>query len=301
MSIDEALELFLAAKRATGKRASTVGWYKDQIRGFLSWLEKGGVNGSTWLKPETIEKFLAEERQRVSAHSVAGRYRALKVWFDWLVKRKLLAASPMVQIEPPQTPKKAPRRTELDEYEALLESIPQTGWLNLRDRLAINVMFLCGLRVSELCALRADDFNVTTKVLMVRSGKGDRDRYVPLLPAVTTAFVMYLYERPAWRDGSLMLSADVNGNPRGVILPNGLRLMLRRRCRSAGVRYLNPHSFRHGLAVYLLNQGGDMSLVQKILGHSRISTTAEHYADWVMDGVVREFVGKMGKIGKKNE
>mgnify|MGYP001381370907 CR=1 FL=1 len=120
---------------------------------------------------------------------------------------------------------------------------------------------------------------------------------MPLLPVVCRSFVEYLYARPAWRDDSLMLSSDVQGCVRGVLLPNGLRLMLRRRCEAAGVRYLNPHSFRHGLAVYLLNNGGDMSLVQRILGHSSIQTTALHYAEWVTEGLTKEFGNRMGRVG----
>jgi site-specific recombinase XerD len=61
---------------------------------------------------------------------------------------------------------------------------------------------------------------------------------------------------------------------------------------------LNPHSFRHGLAMYLLNAGGDMSLVQKILGHAQITTTARHYAEWLTAGVVREYSERMHGVGR---
>ena len=73
--------------------------------------------------------------------------------------------------------------------------------------------------------------------------------------------------------------------------------MVRRRCKTAGLRVLNPHSFRHGLAMMLLNKGGDMSLVQKVLGHSQISTTARFYAEWLNDGMAREFTEKMKGVG----
>ena len=73
--------------------------------------------------------------------------------------------------------------------------------------------------------------------------------------------------------------------------------MVKRRCR-AGLRALNPHSFRHGLAIILLNRGGaDMSLVQKILGHSQISAPARNYAEWLTDGMLREFTEKMKGVG----
>jgi integrase len=75
--------------------------------------------------------------------------------------------------------------------------------------------------------------------------------------------------------------------------------MLRRRCQVAGLRMLNPHSFRHGLAMLMLNErGADMSLVQKVLGHSQISTTARHYAEWLTEGIQREFADKMRGVGQ---
>lgn len=297
MRIEDALAAFLTAKAKLS--AGTLAWYELQVKAFIAWLSRQKINGSTWLRPETVEKFLAEEQERISEASVAGEYRALLAFFNWLVERKYLAVSPMVGVERRVPPKHIPRRTDLHEYEALLDSIPQAHWLDLRDRLAINVMFLCGLRVSEVSALRLPDFDVPGKLLTVRAGKGNKDRFVPMQPAVIQAFVQYIYGRPAWSSPDVMLAADVSGNVRGVIKPNGLRIMLRRRCKAANVRYLNPHSFRHGLAMYLLNHGGDMSLVQKILGHSKISTTAEYYAEWVTDGMVRDFTEKMGRAGNK--
>lgn len=297
MRIEDALEAFLTARARLSAR--TLEWYRLQIETFIAWLSKQQISGSTWLTPETIEKFLAEEQKRISEASVAGRFRALLAFFNWLVERKYLAVSPMVGVERRDAPKRVPRRTDLESYQILIDSIPMAHWLDLRDRLAINVMFLCGLRVSEVAGLRIGDFDIRQGLLTVRSGKGNKDRIVPMQPAVSGAFVRYMYGRPGWPGSEVMLSADVGRNAQGVIKPNGLRIMLRRRCEAAGVPYINPHSFRHGLAMYLLNHGGDMSLVQKILGHSKIATTADYYAEWVTEGMVREFTEKMGNAGQK--
>jgi site-specific recombinase XerD len=171
-------------------------------------------------------------------------------------------------------------------------------WVDLRDRLIVNTLFLCGLRLAECAKLVASDFRTSEHLLLVREGKGGNDRLVPLLPAVERAFVAYLWNRPACEADALLLGADGAGNPRGPITPGGIRQMVRRRCQKAEMRVLNPHSFRHGLAMHLLNKGGDMSLVQKVLGHSQISTTARHYAEWVSEGLTREFGEKMGGVGE---
>ena len=293
--INDVIDLFLRAKNAALLSPKTVAWYDYELNQFFNWLQTQPERTANWLTPHVIERYLDDGRKRgLAAATIAGKHRALRGFFGWLVKRGLIQQSPIDHVPIPQVPKKEPRRSKLEEYQALLDSIPQSNWIDLRDRLAITVLFLCGLRVSEVANLRISDFNVTDKLLFVRGGKGDRDRFVPMMPAVCQAFIAMLYSRPVWPGSEVMLAADVNANVRGVIKPNGLRLMLRRRCAKAGVRYMNPHSFRHGLAMHLLNKGGDMSLVQKILGHSRISTTAEHYAEWVTDGIVREFLQKMG-------
>ena len=300
MGASDLLSEYLNGHVAAGHSLRTVEWYSNEINRFFNWLIANGLNNGDWLRPEIIERYLAESRTRRGNQpaTVAGHYRALQGWCNWLVQRGHLPASPLEGVARPKVPKKRPRRAELSEFDQLLESIPQRRWIDQRDRLIVNVLFLCGLRLAECAKLRADDFRTTEHLLLVREGKGGNDRLVPLLPAVERAFVLYLYSRPAAGAAELFLGANGAGNPRGAFTPNGIRQMVRRRCKRAEMRALNPHSFRHGLAMHLLNQGGDMSLVQKVLGHSQISTTAKHYAEWATEGLTREFAEKMGGVGE---
>ena len=158
-------------------------------------------------------------------------------------------------------------------------------------------LFLCGIRRGELARLRTQDYRISEHLLYVDGKTGPR--LVPMLPAVERSLVAYLFMRPAFPSDLLFLAADGAKEPRGPLLPGGIYQMLRRRCRAAGMRVLNPHSFRHGLAMMLLNErGADMSLVSKVLGHSQISTTSKHYAEWLTDGVRREFQAKMKGLGQ---
>jgi site-specific recombinase XerD len=301
MDAESLLELYLAGHIAAGHSLRTVEWYRYEVGRFFSWLIAAGLHNGDWLRPEVIEAYLAHSREvdGNAPATVAGHYRALQGFCNWLVRRGYIGVSPLAQVAPPKVPKVQPRRAELAEYDRLLSSIPIAGWVELRDRLVINVLFLCGLRLAECARLTAADFRTGEHLLAVRQGKGGHDRLVPLLPAVERAFVQYLYVRPSWpATDHIFLGADGAGNARGPILPGGIRTMVKRRCRRAGLRALNPHSFRHGLAMMLLNRGGaDMSLVQKILGHSQISTTARSYAEWLTDGMLREFTEKMKGVG----
>lgn len=302
MSVDDLLDQFLAEHVAAGHSPKTVDWYEAEVKRFLRWLLANQLQNGNWLKPEVVVRYLAESRKldHNAPATVAGHYRGLHGFFAWLVQSEYIDESPLAKIPPPKVPKKEPRRAELSEYDHLLESIPQRRWIDLRDRLVINTLFLCGLRLSECAKLTAADFRTAEHLLLVREGKGGHQRLVPLLPAIEKAFVHYLYVRPELPGvEALFLSANGAGRAVGPIQPGGIRQMLRRRCRKAEQRVLNPHSFRHGLAMHLLNQGGDMSLVQKVLGHSQISTTAKHYAEWLTDGMLREFSEKMRGVGSK--
>lgn len=300
MKIDDLIAMFLASHASANHSERTIGWYRDELRRFFRWLEASGLHNGNWLRPEIIEMYLAADRlppQQKSPWTIAGHYRALKGFFRWLADRGFIERSPMEKVARPETPHREPRRVELEDYVLLLDSIPQGDWIDLRDRLIVTTFFLCGIRRAECARLCAKDYRTHQHLLLVH-GKGDKDRLVPLLPAVERALVAYLFVRPEWPDPRLFVAADRWGRPSGIIEPNGIYQMLRRRSRAAGLRTLNPHAFRHGLAMYLLNEGGDMSLVQKVLGHSQITTTARHYAQWLTQGMMREFVEKMKGLGR---
>jgi integrase/recombinase XerC len=298
VSVDELLVMYLDSHASAGHSAGTIGWYRYELQRFFAWLQACGLHRSDWLQLAVVERYLASSREAGNAPAtVAGHWRALRGFFGWLAERGYIAASPLAGAKPPKVPKKAPRRAVLGEYLQLLESIPEGDWIDLRDRLIISTLFLCGVRLGECAKLTSADYRTSEHLLRVREGKGGHERLVPLLPAVERSYVAYLFVCPPWAAGPLFLSANGAREPRGVILANGIRQMLRRRCRRAGLRMLNPHSFRHGLAMHLLNSGGDMSLVQKVLGHAQITTTARHYAEWLTEGMLREFTEKMHGTG----
>jgi len=298
MDVEELLAMFLDSHASANHSLRTIDWYRCEVRRFFAWLRKENLQNGNWLRTEIIERYLAADRKlQRSPFTVGGHHRALKGFFAWLVDRKFIDRSPLDGIPKPKTPDHEPRRVALEDYVILIDSIPSDDWIDLRDRLIVTTFFLCGIRRAECAGLKAADYRTNHHLLLVH-GKGDKDRLVPLLPAVERALVAYLFARPHWDDPRLFLAANGAGNPKGVLLSGGIYQMLRRRSRAAGLRNLNPHAFRHGLAMYLLNEGGDMSLVQKILGHSQISTTARHYAQWLTEGMMREFAEKMRGLGR---
>jgi integrase len=299
MSVHELLASFLAYHRAAGHSPATVIWYASEVNRFLAWLTANRLTNGDWLSLPTIERYLAESRtlDGNAPATVATHYRGLKGFFGWLQTRGYIDANPLAAMPPPKVPRTEPRRASLQDYLLLLDSLPATTWIGLRDRLIVTTLFLCGIRRGECAGLKVADYRLSEHLLAVDGKTGPR--LVPLLPAVEKAFIAYRFNRPAYPAAGLFLSANGNGEPDGVLLPGGIYQMLRRHCLTAGVPRLNPHSFRHGLAMLLLNERhADMSLVQKVLGHSQIATTAARYAEWLTAGMSAEFTAKMRGVGE---
>lgn len=296
------VERFLLSRESSMLSKATVDWYAVQLRMFGAWLHE---NGYVTVTTETIERYLVYLRKRKARHSdqslspssVAGAHRALKIFYKWCVERSIVAASPVAAVKLRKPPKKIPRRATRQEFDDLVRSIPVDDWIGLRDYLLLHTIFFCGLRIGEALRLEAIHFEITEErqVLHVPGGKTGAG-VVPLLREVSEAFLAYSAHRPQWKDERLFLSNDGNGGVGGILTPSGARQMLRRRCAGAGLRYLNPHSFRHGIAMHLLNdKRSDTSLVQRILRHSKITTTTESYAEWIIDPLADEYRRQMRK------
>jgi site-specific recombinase XerD len=292
MTVEKLLTLYCQSLTARNLSPNTVNWYREEVTRFLQWLRANQLHNGNWLRADIIEAYLAHCRQSCAPATVASRYRALTGFFGWLVDREYIAASPMLKVKAPAVPRSEPKRTAVEQYIQLLDSIPAGDWIDLRDRLIVTTLFLTGIRLGECTHLQPDDYRLAEHLLRVNGKTGVR--LVPMIPPVERAFVAYLFLRPASASPYLLLAANGARNPKAAPLTeDGIYQMLRRRCRRAGLKMLNPHSFRHGLAMHLLNVGGDMSLVQKVLGHAQIGTTARYYAEWLTAGLVSEFSTKM--------
>jgi integrase/recombinase XerD len=296
------IDRFLLSKQSAMLSEATTDWYAVQLRMFNDWLRSSSYTAVT---TETIERYLVYLRRRTAKHSsqplspssVAGAYRAPKIFYKWCVDRGIVASSPLLTVKMKKPAKKPPRRATRQEFDDLVRSIPVDDWVGLRDYLLIHTVFYCGLRIGEALRLEAIHFEITEErqVLHVPGGKTGAG-IVPLLREVSEAFLAYLTHRPTWHDDRLFLSNDGNGGVGGVLTPSGARQMLKRRCAGAGLRYLNPHSFRHGIAMHLLNdKRSDTSMVQRILRHSKITTTTENYAEWIIDPLADEYRRQMRK------
>ena len=277
------IERFITAKEAAGRSPRTIQFYRSELANADAWMQAHGCD-LDHADAGAIEAYLAAERARgQSPASVSARYRALSAYYRWIHARRRQPGEPEIaQVERPDPGHREPRRTTPDQVERLLASIQPATWLDYRDRALIWIVFWSGLRVSEAAGLRVEDIDQATRRLHIQSGKGDKARTVPYHPGAGPDLLAYLFSRPAPHAAELWIGNDGSGGTKGALTDNGIRQMLRRRCKAAGMKAINPHSLRHGFAMEMLNNGGaTMEAVSKFLGHSSPEITRRFYADYL--------------------
>lgn len=277
------LPAFITSKTATGLSERTVDWYAAFVHQYSAWADRCHAPIE---QPETVEGYLAYLRKEGrSAFTISGCYQSLSVFFNWMVERRGLAKSPMDVIPRPQTPIKRVNFITSAHFKKLYDSIPGAGWWQERDRAILLILFYCGLRAEELLSLRLDGIDRERLVLFVEHGKGDKARDVPCTKAVIDQIDLYLSKRPA-HNGTrkaprLFLARDKGSRaPRGPMAYDGLKEMLRRRCKAAGLPHYSAHKFRHGYAMAFANASMPLSALAATMGHSSVTVTERFYARW---------------------
>jgi len=256
-----------------GLSPNTLAAYRRDLEGLAGWL-RGRGGGLLQAGPADLLAYLAERhRLGASARSSARLLSSLRRFYRYQVRQGVLEADPTARIESPRLERPLPATLSEAEVEALLAA-PDTGQpLGLRDRAMLELLYACGLRVSELVALDAGQFNSRQGVVRVL-GKGGKERLVPVGEQALDWLQRYQREaRPRLLRGRqgdrLFVSRKAP-----AITRQAFWYRLRHYAAQAGIRgTLSPHTLRHAFATHLVNHGADLRVVQMLLGHSDLSTT----------------------------
>jgi integrase/recombinase XerD len=252
----------------------TLAAYRRDLKAFGSWLAKERRHALDGVASGDIEAYLAWRFARRAQPRSAARYTsALKRFYRYLLRERLIAADPTLNLDSPKLPRTLPRTLSEAEVESLLDSAGPDTPLDLRDRAMLETLYATGLRVSELVGLKLTALNLNDGVLRV-TGKGNKDRLVPLGEEAVLWLRRYVTDaRPQLMEKRLSEAVFVTSRGEGMTR-QAFWYLIRRRARAAGiVRPLSPHTLRHAFATHLLNHGADLRVVQMLLGHSDISTT----------------------------
>jgi integrase len=295
MELVQATQLFLLFKTGENLTRRTVEWYATELANFAAagcWLLAAGrkLPPLEAIMPIDIVNYLVMlQNQGKSAVTVEGAYRALLAFFNWC------EASPTTGHIPSPLghgPSKTVKRPKVDapkmdyctfeEYITLTRAIDLGTWLDYRDWSMIGLMFWCGVRRGELLQMELGDVDLAQNRIRIRHSKARRQRSIFLIEDVSAGLRQYLMLRPKCNGDFLWAAYDkARHHIAGALSETGLRMMLKRRCKRAEMRYLNPHLFRHGFAMAYLNHGVDLKAVGDLMGHTSYKTTEKHYARWI--------------------
>lgn len=269
------IEAFLEAIWAeNGLATSTLASYRRDLEGFARW-RGGNDSGLAGTDRAGLYDYLQwRSRQQYSPRSTARWLSSVRAFHAWQLRRGARRDDPTALLEPPRLPRLLPKALSESQIEALLSAPDDSSDLGLRDRAMLELMYACGLRASELAGLATGAINLRQGVLRV-TGKGDRDRLVPLGEEARHWIERYLAQaRPRLAGGqvreTLFLDEKANAPSR-----QQLWQLVKRYAVIAGIdpEKISPHGLRHSFATHLLNHGADLRTLQMLLGHSSLSTT----------------------------
>lgn len=267
----EHLELFLdTLYLEQGVSENTLAAYRCDLEKFCQFLKDKDLLA---VSNEDIEAYLAYRVDLgLKSRSTARSISALKRFYQYFVREKAIADSPMVNIAQPKAGQSLPKTLSEAEVEALLGAPDIEDPMGLRDKAMLELLYATGLRVTELVGLRMEQINLRQAVVFVK-GKGNKERLVPLGEEA-----MYWLEQFLKVGRSHMIKHATD-----FVFPSKRGIGMTRQTFWHRIKHyailasvespLSPHTLRHAFATHLLNHGADLRVVQMMLGHSDLSTT----------------------------
>lgn len=226
------------------------------------------------IKTSDVQEFVYKSSKSLKPPSQARLLSGLRLFFDYLTLEGFRETNPLHNIESPKLGSNLPTTLSVAEVDALIASFDNEKPLELRNMAMIELLYSCGLRVSELVMLRLSDLFFEEELIKVL-GKGGKQRFVPIASSARRFILQYLTIRlsPAKGHEDFLFL-----NNRGKHLTRAMVFTLvRKAATKAGIdKKISPHSLRHSFATHLVENGADISTVQQMLGHANITTTERY-------------------------
>ncbi|MCF5521012.1 site-specific tyrosine recombinase XerD, partial [Pseudomonas syringae] len=247
--------------------------YRSDLALFNGWLQARNVDLPGAGREVILDHLAWRVDNAYKPRSTARFLSGARGFYRYLLREKLIAVDPTLQIDMPQLGKPLPKSLSEADVDALLAAPDLSEPIGQRDRAMLEVLYACGLRVTELISLTLEQVNLRQGVLRVM-GKGSKERLVPMGE-----------EAIVWVERYLRGARDelLGGKPSDVLFPStrGDQMTrqtfwhrIKHQATVAGIgKSLSPHTLRHAFATHLLNHGADLRVVQMLLGHSDLSTT----------------------------
>jgi len=280
----DALQTWLSHQRALkGAAENTLIAYQGDVAEFLAFMamHHGSHQGLAALAAITVSDmraWMAQTRTTgVGSRSMARKLSAVKAFYRWLSEREGFEPTAILMTRAPKFTKKLPRPLAIDAAKELIDCVGEQArapWVGARDIAVLTLLWGCGLRISEALGLTGADAPLP-EVLRI-SGKGGKERVVPVLPAARQAVEAYLRLCPFHQEQQAPLFRAIRG---GKLSPGAIqKVMASARMQLGLPASATPHAMRHSFATHLLDAGGDLRAIQELLGHASLSTTQAYTA-----------------------
>ena len=267
---------------AAGYSAHTMTSRRAAVLRFIVWCDERGIQRPTELTRPMLERYqrhLYQHRKTngapLSVVAQLGLLNAITAWFRWMVRQHHLLHNPAADLELPKKPQTLPKTIlSIAQVESVLNQGDISSLLGIRNRALMELFYSSGIRRMELTALKLYDVDTERGTLMVRLGKGGKDRFIPLGTRACAWVDKYLHSVRSeivsgYDDQTLFL--DDFGQPMTVRFLGDL---VRRHLEAAGITTPGAcHVFRHAMATHMLENGADIRFIQAMLGHASLETT----------------------------
>ena len=255
---------------------NTIKSYRSDLKKFEFYLSKTSVKKLSFIGPEIVREFLYEQSKRVSAKTQGRIISTLKTFFNFLVLEKLINDSPIENIDYPKIDSKIPLVLTTDEIDKLI-SCAFSKKFGLRNQTIIEIMYSCGLRVSEVTEMKISNIFFDESLIKIL-GKGNKERFIPLSGTAKKLLYNYIeYNRKNLSQDKQSIDI-VFLNNRGKKLT---RVMVYNIINDAALdakinKKISPHTLRHSFATHLIENGASIISIQKMMGHENVVTTEKY-------------------------
>ncbi len=256
---------------------NTIESYSIDINRYVNFLKEQKVSKPENIKISLLYDFIDILNEiPLAAASISRNFSSIRMFHEFMMNEGYVKKDITENIISPKIPKRLPKVLSINEIEKILNVIDITKILGIRDRAMLELLYACGLRISELLKLRLSSIFFDEEIIRV-FGKGNKERIIPFGNEARKWLKKYInYIRPELKKKNILKAEDfIFLNARGGPLSRmGVWKIIQQHVKSAGIyKKVSPHTFRHSFATHLLEGGADLRAVQEMLGHSDISTT----------------------------
>ena len=255
---------------------STIYGYNKELKKFIDYIISENISDINLISTSTVRQYFyyAKENRGLCQSSISKIIAIIKSFFNYLEEEEIIAKNPTRKIRVPKKVCRIPAVMSKYEVDLIIRSVDFAPLRccknNIRDRLVLSLLYYTGIRKSELLNLNWTDINLSKSFIIIRRGKGGKDRLIPLHKKVTELLDKYLDERLPLKTDALIVGEQ------GKRLCNcSFTYLLKMYLCISGLKKkaYTAHSFRHSFATHLVEAGVDLFKVQKLLGHASLDTT----------------------------